>query len=436
MRTNARRRIRFRSRPRRRWRRGRDGRRRKPKLRKLRLFSILIGFGLLAVISTVFGMMMSVASDLPQIENRAEYKAPEHNSYLYDDHWRKIGIFSPPNNEVIDTYGQLGPMMRDAIIAVEDKRFWTDPGVDVKGIARAFVSDVTGNPVQGASTIAQQFVKNALSQEDNRTVFEKLREAALAFHLTHEWPKTKILTEYLNSIYFGNGAYGAESAARVYFGKKLGYDPSLSSTGGCGDAPLRSCASALDAGQAALLAGMIANPSAFNPTAFPSSATSRRNVVLRDMYQQNYISHSQYVEGLNEGLPSAADIEQPEEPPAAPYFTSWLAPQIISAMERGGVAPKVAEYRAYYGGLKIRTTIDLPMQQAAEQAISPTCRPARTSPPPHWWRSTTRPVRSAPWWAGSWWTDSRTTSSIRSTWRPRASASPARRSSRSRSPLP
>ena len=90
--------------PKRRLRRRRDGRRRKPKVRKLRLFWILFGLGALAIVSTIFGMMMAVASDLPQIENRAEYKHLGANSYLYDDHWRKIGILEPPNNEVIDTF--------------------------------------------------------------------------------------------------------------------------------------------------------------------------------------------------------------------------------------------------------------------------------------------------------------------------------------------
>ena len=77
--------------------------------------------------------------------------------------------------------------MRDAIVSVEDKRFWTDPGVDVRGLGRALLADVTGGATQGASTIAEQFVKNALAEEGNRTIFEKLREAALAYHLTHRW---------------------------------------------------------------------------------------------------------------------------------------------------------------------------------------------------------------------------------------------------------
>src|SRR5690348_1240773 len=248
--------------PRRRWRRRGDGEKPvKPRLRKLRLLAILVGLGALAFVSTVFGMMMAVASDLPQLENRREYQH-EANTFLYDDQWRPIGIFAPPNNVVIDKYTDVSSAMRDAIISIEDKRFWTNPGVDIRGIARAFVADITGGSRQGASTIAQQFVKNALAEQDNRTVLEKLREAALAYHLTRKWKKTKILTEYLNSIYFGNGAYGIESAAHTYFG----HDHP-----GCG-ARERPCVSVLRPEEAALLAGVVANPSGYDPVAHPASA--------------------------------------------------------------------------------------------------------------------------------------------------------------------
>jgi penicillin-binding protein 1A len=374
--------------PRRRWRgRFRDpDRPRKPKLRKLRLMLILVGLGALAFVSTVFGMMMAVASDLPQLENRKQYQQ-EANSYLYDNHWRPLGIFAPPNNVVIDQTSDVSSAMQDAVVAIEDKRFWTNQGVDIRGIARAFIADVSGGARQGASTIAQQFVKNALQEQNNRTVLEKLREAALAYHLTRKWPKQKILGEYLNSIYFGNGAYGVESATRVYFGKKYGFDPtaaageSISSSNqssvapGCGDAtparPLPKCASKLTPWDAALLAGMVASPSAFNPVAHPRTARDRRNLVLKDMFDQHYITQQQYQQGLAAPLPTAGDIQQPSEPTAAPYFTSWLRPQILAAMGLGhGVPANVAEYRAYYGGLKIRTSLDLEMQKAAEQAIS------------------------------------------------------------------
>jgi penicillin-binding protein 1A len=319
-------------------------------------------------------MLMAVASDVPQLDNQQQYRV-QTNSYLYDDHWNPIGIFQAPDPEVIDTFDQISPWMRRAIVSVEDKRFWNTPGVDIRGIARAFVADISGSATQGGSTITQQFVKNALQQQSNRTVLEKLREAALAYHLTRKWSTRKILKEYLNSVYFGNGAYGVESAARVYFGKAHGYDANAPADGnksGCGDSPLPSCALQLTPSESALLAGMVANPSAFNPLAFPGAAAARRNLVLKDMLQQNYISRAEYYKGIAQTVPSAADLQQPQEPPAAPYFTSWLRPQILAAMGLGqrGVRQSVAEYRAYYGGLKIRTTLDLKLQQAADQAVA------------------------------------------------------------------
>src|SRR6201999_3501490 len=129
--------------------------------------------------------------------------------------------------------------------------------------------------------------------------------------------------------------------------------------------------SRLDPAQAALLAGMVANPSAFNPLQAETrpAAKARRDLVLKDMLNAGDISRQQYDYFRNSPLPTENDIEQPEEPPAAPYFTSWVGPQVVAAMERGGVSPSVAGYRAYYGGLKIRTTIDLRMQDAAVEAI-------------------------------------------------------------------
>src|SRR5581483_9146333 len=309
--------------------------------------------------------------------NRQQYRHDLKNSFLYDDHWRPIGIFAPPNNVVIDNFDEISPWMRRGIVAIEDKRFWSNPGVDIRGIARAFFADITGGSRQGASTIAQQFVKNALAEQNNRTVFEKLREAALAYHLTRKWSKEKILGEYLNSIYFGNGAYGVESAARVYFGKQHGYDatiapgtsaaPSTTITStaqiGCGDGsvtqtlangttrlvPRPKCASVLKPYEAALLAGMVASPGEFDPIAHPQAAKARRAVVLQNMLQQHYITRLEYDAGVAAPLPTRNDLQQPEEPTAAPYFTSWLRPQILDAMGRH-LPPNVAEYRAYYGG--------------------------------------------------------------------------------------
>ena len=157
---------------------------------------MLGAFAVLAVISAVFGMLMSVASDLPQLENKAQFSATV-DSYLYDDTGQPIGVLAPPTNQhVLDDWHQISPNMVDAIVAVEDKRFWTDPGVDLRGLIRAAAADLTGSSVQGGSTIAEQFVKNVQEAENNRTILEKLREAGLAFQLVHRWPKSKILTEY------------------------------------------------------------------------------------------------------------------------------------------------------------------------------------------------------------------------------------------------
>ena len=119
---------------------------------------------------------------------------------------------------------EISPHIKNAVIAIEDRRFYEHRGVDYRGIARALWQDVlAGSAKQGASTITQQFVKNALAAQGDRSVFQKLREAAAAYHLERKWSKQKILTQYLNSVYFGNGAYGIESAMRTYFGEKNGH---------------------------------------------------------------------------------------------------------------------------------------------------------------------------------------------------------------------
>ena len=206
----------------------------RPKLKKLRLAIVLLGLGALALVSTVFGMMMAVASDLPALENEAEYKAAK-NSVLYadtpacrkdEDKCQEIARLTGNQNRILLTPDKISPNIKNAVIAVEDRRFYHHGGVDYKGIARAFLQDVLRRrAAQGGSTITQQFVKNALSAQGNRSVFQKLREAAVAYHMERRWTKQKILTQYLNSVYFGNGAYGVESAMRTYFGDgDLGQD--------------------------------------------------------------------------------------------------------------------------------------------------------------------------------------------------------------------
>src|SRR5689334_2654484 len=324
----------------------------KPRIKKLRLLGILIPLGALAVVSTVFGMMMAVASDLPSL-TAAQQLRHARNSVIYDFRGNKLGILTSNENRILVPYTDIAPMMRFAVISIEDKRFYNNSGVDLRGIARAFVQDlIQKRSAQGGSTIAQQFVKNALQAQGNRTVFEKLREAALAYHLTRKWSKEDILTNYLNTIYFGNGAYGVESAARTYFGK----DPNHL---GCGDSSDRPCAKELQPWESALLAGIIASPTGYDPVAHPVAAKHRRDLVLLNMLEQGRLTRSEYDNAVQQPLWSG-ELDPPRVRTLAPYFTTWVRQQLID---------RFGPEKAFEGGLQVQTTLDYDMQQVAENAV-------------------------------------------------------------------
>ncbi|HEY1357503.1 MAG TPA: transglycosylase domain-containing protein [Thermoleophilaceae bacterium] len=338
--------------------------RRRPKLKKLRLALILVGLGALALVSTVFGMLMAVASDLPALENRAEYRNAR-NSTLLSANMKPIATLTGNNNRILLGQADISPNIKNALIAIEDKRFYQHKGVDYKGIARAMWQDLLRQKAaQGGSTITQQFVKNALSAQGHRSVFQKMREAALAYHLERKWSKSKILTEYLNTVYFGNGAYGVESAMRTYYGSTV-----LPSTTPAGlpqdESQPRNQKQILsrDAtpAEAALLAGMIASPSLYDPADNPRTATKRRNEVLKDMLDQGSLTHQDYLDAVATAVPSKNQITPPRPDSDQPYFSSWLTQQLVDRYRPGLV---------FGGGLKVRTTIDPELQQAAEQAIS------------------------------------------------------------------
>jgi penicillin-binding protein 1A len=330
----------------------------KPRLKRLRFLAILVAGLLLGLVSFVFGMFIAVTSDLPSLTKFALLK-DARSSVLLDDLGHPIGIVSQ-QNRVIVTPDEIPQIVKEAVISIEDKRFRTNSGVDIRGIGRAFIQDTLhkGSGVQGASTIEQQFIKNALQAQSHRTIFEKLREAALAYQLSHKWSKEKIITAYLNTIYFGNGAYGIESAAQTYFGADVNHV-------GCGLPGHPLCVQQLQPWEAALLAGIIRSPTAYDPASHPVAARERRNLVLREMLNQGYINQSVYEESVNQALPASKDVlaprEQKIEGADVGYFTSWVRQQVI---ERYG-AP-----RAFDGGLRITTTLDLELQRSAEQAVN------------------------------------------------------------------
>ena len=177
----------------------------------------------------------------------------------------------------------MAPIMRQAIVSVEDQRFYEHNGVDIRGIARALWEDVRSQGVvEGGSTITQQYVKNAYVRNE-QTIARKVREAALAWQLEQKWSKDRILLAYLNTIYFGNGAYGIQQAARTYFKKGAGR---------------------LTLAESALLAGLPADPSLYDPTQHPRAARARRAYVLQTMFDQGKITERQLARANAAPLPA------------------------------------------------------------------------------------------------------------------------------------
>ena len=322
----------------------------KPKVKKLRLALVLLGLGALALISTIFGMMMAVAHELPQLEAQAQLRSAV-NSRLFSSDGQQIAKLTGNENRIVNADAEISPNIKNAVIAIEDRRFYEHEGVDLRGMSRALWADVTSGSVeQGASTITQQFVKNALTAQNDRTVFQKLREAALAYHLEHKWSKQKILDNYLNTIYFGNGAYGVESAVRTYFG---GRNRTYSQQ--------ERLAKDATPAQAAMLAAMIASPSAYDPIQNPIDARERRDLVLHNMLDQHMISQTEYATAIQEAIPVRQNINTPHADSTQPYFSSWVTQQLVDRYGAGAV---------FGGGMKVTSSIDPELQASAEQAIA------------------------------------------------------------------
>jgi penicillin-binding protein 1A len=167
-----------------------------------------------------FGLVSGIATGIPSLDP-TRVQAGEVNGYIYANDAKTIlAVLRGSEARVLVDWAEIGPWMKHAIVDVEDKRFYEHRGVDIRGIGRALWADVSQKGVvQGGSTITQQFVKNSLSH-DQRTIARKLKEAALAWQLEsgpHRWSKQRILTAYLNTIYFGHGAYGIEAASKYFF---------------------------------------------------------------------------------------------------------------------------------------------------------------------------------------------------------------------------
>jgi penicillin-binding protein 1A len=284
---------------------------------------------------------MSLSSELPKLDPARYHR--EVNGYIYaSDGHTILAVLRGSESRVVVPSDQIAPVMKHAIVDVEDRRFFEHRGLDLHGIARAIWADLRNEKiVEGGSTITQQFVKNAYASSE-RSIGRKLKEAALAWQLEQRWTKDRILTAYLNTIYFGNGAYGVEEAARVYFGHGAG--------------PGR-----LTLPEAALLAGIPADPALYDPVTNPKAARQRRRVVLQTMLDARDITYNEYRRANRSPLPKPEDIRLPGTQGAAPYFANYVKQLLV---DRYGTA------RVFGGGLRVVTSIDLDLQKLAHEAIA------------------------------------------------------------------
>jgi len=297
-----------------------------------------IAFTVLAVVlaTGVVGCVgyFAIAKDLP--EPGTQPRGRDQSSTITDRNGAEIATLFAEQDRTDRDLADIPVPLRQAVIATEDQRFYEHKGVDPWGIGRALWVDVTQGKRHGGSTITQQYVVNAFVEREN-TLTRKVKEAMLAYRVEKELSKDEILELYLNTIYFGHGAYGVESASEVYFGKTV---------------------EKLTLAEAAMIAGVIKSPGRYSPYLDPEAAKDRRDTVLTQMNEQGYITDDELKAAEAEkivtvGLKHAAT--------SAPYFVEYVKAQLTE--EYGAEA-------LYRSGIKVKTTIDLRMQRAAEKAIA------------------------------------------------------------------
>jgi penicillin-binding protein 1A len=305
-------------------------------MRVRRLFPVGVAFALSASFAT--------ACHLPSIEDYQPLPLAQ-TSFLYAADGSLITELHATEDRVVLRRSEMTQAVRDAAVAIEDRRFYFHHGVDARAILRAaYVNAAEGNVVEGGSTITQQLVK-ILYVGSADTLRRKIDEAALAWQLEDRFTKDQILTKYLNTVYFGQGAYGIQAAAQTYFSVD---------------------ADDLSLGQSALLAGLITAPNHFDPFVRPASAYGRRNVVLRSMRQQGMIDASEYRRAVHEPIelrPSRSTDRYPY-----PYFVDYFKEWFLANPAFGET--REDRYKALFtGGLRITTSLDPRLQGFAQDAV-------------------------------------------------------------------
>ncbi|MEW6552945.1 MAG: PBP1A family penicillin-binding protein [Actinomycetota bacterium] len=308
----------------------------------------------LALLAGGFFFWFYTGMGLPRLEDLENHQMAQTSKIIAADGTIITELHGEQNRENV-TLDQICPALENAVIAIEDERFYQHGGVDWEAIARAFWTNVVqGKVVQGASTITQQYVDIALAGRE-RTYWRKIEEARLANQLERRYSKDKILEMYLNEVYFGQGCYGVKTASQTFFGKPP---------------------SDLTLEEAALLAAVIRIPNYYSPYLNIEAAKERRNVVLDKMEELGYITASQCAEAkAREVVVQPVAEEAPS--PIAPYFVEYVKKYLYNVFAAdpdlrakfGDLSPDDIIFR---GGLRVYTTIDPNLQRYAEEAIADT----------------------------------------------------------------
>jgi len=295
---------------------------------------LLAGVGVTSAYATVRGWL----SNLPDYTSPDAFQVAQPTK-IYSADGRLLAKLYLQNREVVPI-SEIATGLSQGIVAVEDERFYQHNGVDPQGILRAAVIFVTGQDQQGGSTITQQYIRNTilLDEKTQMTIERKVREAYLALQVEKLLTKQQILENYLNTVYFGEGAYGAEAAARTYFSKS---------------------AKTLDIAQSALIAGLVQSPSRLDPYTNPTGAIARRNEVLNRMLVNGYITQVQYDQASTEKLV----LKRDKAPPDGIYFAPYFVAQVKKELQKQFTAQTV-----FNGGLTVYTTLDTRLQTDAEKA--------------------------------------------------------------------
>jgi penicillin-binding protein 1A len=296
------------------------------------LFSLLVLVS--ALVGATTGLLLVYTTDLPQVEALEAYR-PSSITELYDDHGRVIGSFAL-QRRVVAGYDDFAPVLRDALVSIEDKDFYRHSGINFWRIVGAAYRDIeSGGKVQGASTLTMQLARNLFLSPD-RSFHRKVQEAMLAVQIERRFTKPQIFALYANQIFLGHGVYGFEAASEFYFSK-----------------PARQ----LTLTEAALLAGLPKSPAYYSPINHPDRAMKRRNLVINAMLEDGKITAAQ----AEDARSSLIVLHLAHDPNSlAPYFVE----EIRRYLENKYGADQVHE-----GGLKVYTSLDVDLQNAANQAV-------------------------------------------------------------------